>query len=300
MKLVYLSDLHLRPTAPINRKDDYVEEQFKKLDFVVDYANENRSWVIVGGDVFDRATNHPSWFINRVLHSFSNVKYGLFIIPGNHDLIGHSLGTFNNNTAATVAYLNNVQLFLKESVIFPSKDCSVVLLPFGCEYEKPEYFETNLFSKRVLVLHEPVFEDTVPFYMPDALTVEQLEAKYPGYDLYLAGDIHIPCQKSKTLVSGSMMRMTVAQKEHRPRFYVIDSETLETETVYIPINEDVWADTTEVVEDEGFKAELKDLALAMEERGENLDYPAVVEKLSGDHWQKFDGLINEYKSKMEK
>jgi hypothetical protein len=81
---------------------------------------------------------------------------------------------------------------------------------------------------------------------------------------------------------------------------VIDSETLETETVYIPINEDVWTDTAEVVEDEGFKAELKDLALAMEERGENLDYPAVVEKLSGDHWKKFDGLINEYKSKMEK
>ena len=54
------------------------------------------------------------------------------------------------------------------------------------------------------------------------------------------------------------------------------------------------------MEDEGFKAELKDLALAMEERGENLDYPAVVYKLSGDHWQKFDGLINEYKSKMEK
>ena len=40
MKLVYLSDLHLRPTAPINRKDDYVEEQFRKLDFVIDYAND--------------------------------------------------------------------------------------------------------------------------------------------------------------------------------------------------------------------------------------------------------------------
>ena len=295
MKLVYLSDLHLRPTAPINRKDDYVEEQFRKLDFVIDYANDLGAEIVIGGDVFDRAANHPSWFVNRVIESFNRLRKNVVsVIPGNHDLLGHTLKTFSENTLATINYSNNI--FVHTEVCQESDSfCTYTFCPFGLL--PPEPFKGE---KNILVLHEPVFEDTVPFYMPDALTVEQLEAKYPGYDLYLAGDIHIPCQKSKTLVSGSMMRMTVAQKEHRPRFYVIDSETLETETVYIPINEDVWADTTEVVEDEGFKAELKDLALAMEERGENLDYPAVVYKLSGDHWQKFDGLINEYKSKMEK
>ena len=294
MKLVYLSDLHLRPTAPINRKDDYVEEQFKKLDFVIDYANDLGAEIVIGGDVFDRAANHPSWFVNRVLAYFRRAKSLVTAVPGNHDLIGHNLRTFHDNTLATLPYLSNFYVHV-EAATESDGAAFYHFTPFGMQPLPPEPGKKN-----ILVLHEPVFENTVPFYMPDALTVEQLEAKYPGYDLYLAGDIHIPCQKSKTLVSGSMMRMTVAQKEHRPRFYVIDSETLETETVYIPINEDVWADTTEVVEDEGFKAELKDLALAMEERGENLDYPAVVEKLSGDHWQKFDGLINEYKSKMEK
>lgn len=294
MKLVYLSDLHLRPTAPINRKDDYVEEQFRKLDFVIDYANDLGAEIVIGGDVFDRAANHPSWFVNRVLGRFARARSLISIIPGNHDLLGHSLTNYKNNTIAVFDFTERIYVHW-ESYSESDGVSNIAYTPFGCIPCDPAQG-----SKNILVLHEPVFEDTVPFYMPDALTVEQLEAKYPGYDLYLAGDIHIPCQKSKTLVSGSMMRMTIAQKEHRPRFYVIDSETLETETVYIPINEDVWADTTEVVEDEGFKAELKDLALAMEERGENLDYPAVVEKLSGDHWQKFDGLINEYKSKREK
>ena len=244
--------------------------------------------------MFDRAANHPSWFVNRVLAYFRRAKSLVTAVPGNHDLIGHNLRTFHDNTLATLSYLSNFYVHV-EAATESDGAAFYHFTPFGMQPLPPEPRKKN-----ILALHEPVFEDTVPFYMPDALTVEQLEAKYPGYDLYLAGDIHIPCQKSKTLVSGSMMRMTVAQKEHRPRFYVIDSETLETETVYIPINEDVWADTTEVVEDEGFKAELKDLALAMEERGENLDYQAVVEKLSGDHWHKFDGLINEYKSKMEK
>ena len=40
MKLVYIADLHLRASAPINRKDDYVEAQFRKLDFIVDYVNK--------------------------------------------------------------------------------------------------------------------------------------------------------------------------------------------------------------------------------------------------------------------
>ena len=136
--------------------------------------------------------------------------------------------------------------------------------------------------------------------MPEALTVKQLEAKYPGYDLYLAGDIHIPCAKSKTLVSGSMMRMTTAQKDHKPRFYVIETETLKVETVFFPIEEDVWKDTTEVTLDDGFKKELNDLAAAMQERDEQLDYSAVCRSMSGDHWSKFDALIQEYKSKQEK
>lgn len=291
MKLVYLSDLHLRPTAPINRKDDYVEEQFRKVDFVIDYANSINGHLAIGGDLLDRAVNHPSWFVNRVMECLNRADNIINIIPGNHDLLGHSLESYSNNTIKTISYVNKVYIHTESHSWFGN----VSYCPFGLTPPPPVLGQPN-----ILILHEPVFEGTVPFYMPDALTVEQLEAKYPGYDLYLAGDIHIPCQKSKTLVSGSMMRMTVAQKEHRPRFYVIDSKTLETETVFIPINEDVWADTTEVVEDEGFKAELKDLALAMEERGENLDYPAVVEKWSGDHWKKFDGLINEYKSKMEK
>lgn len=294
MKIAYLSDLHLRPTAPINRKDDYAEEQFRKLDFIIDYANEMRAEVIVGGDVFDRATNHPSWFMNRVLDSLTRLRSLVSIIPGNHDLIGHSLESYKNNTLAILHY---VQTTFVHTEPYSESDgvCNIAYTPFGTLPCEPVAGVNN-----ILVLHEPVFEDTVPFYMPDAITVEQLEAKYPGYDMYLAGDIHIPCRKSKTLVSGSMMRMTVAQKDHKPRFYVIDTETLEVETVFIPIKDDVWSDITEVVEDDGFKAELKELALAMEERGDSLEYPKVVEGLSGDHWPKFDKLINEYNSKLEK
>jgi len=57
---------------------------------------------------------------------------------------------------------------------------------------------------------------------------------------------------------------------------------------------------SEIAENEGFKAELKDLAAAMQERDEGLDYPAVCLRLSGGHWATFDRLITEYQSKREK
>ena len=293
MKIVAISDLHLRPTPPINRKDDYVEAQFRKLDFVIDYANQIEAMVVIPGDLFDRAANHPSWFINRVLTSLLKTIYGVEIIPGNHDLIGHSLETFDQNTRATLSYISDYIYIHRD--VYRSDLYRLTFVPFGKEVTKPKEGITN-----ILVIHEPVFEDTVPFYMPDAVTVEQLEKKYPGYDLYIAGDIHIPCQKSKTLVSGSMMRMTSAQKDHKPRFYVIDTDTLEVETVFIPIEEDVWADITEITEDEGFKAELKDLAAAMSKRDEGLDYAAVCRTVGEKHWPTFDRLINEYKTKTEK
>lgn len=294
MKIININDLHLRPTAPLNRKDDYVEAQFKKLDYVIDYVNKVDGMLVIGGDVFDRAINHPSWFLNRVMRAFMMCDAPVHAIPGNHDLLGHNLEKFGDNSLSLLNYAlvwggvyHDIQFGMSDNTL-------LTFVPFGADTELVRPIPD---AKNILVVHEPVFEDTVPFYMPDALTVDQLEAKYPGFDLYIAGDIHIPCLKSKTLVSGSMMRMTTAQKEHRPQFFVIDSETLEVTVEYLPIEQDVWKLESEVVVDDGFKAELKDLAVAMAERGEMLDYSAVCEKLSGDDWPVFDKLIQQYKEK---
>lgn len=296
MKLVYISDLHLRPTAPINRKDDYVETQFSKLDFLIDKTNEVDGVLVIGGDVFDRACNHPSWFVNRVIVAFSRANRGCSVIPGNHDLIGHSMETLASNTLYTLSLAQNVYV-PSEVECDGYKATAVTLVPFGCQVPAP----VKERKYNIVVMHEPVFENSVPFYMKDGVTVAELEAKYPGYDLYLVGDIHIPCQKSKTLVSGSMMRMTSVQKEQKPRFYIIDTETLDVETVFFPIEDDVWKLELEVETSSEFKEELKDLAQALADSSDGIDYPTAVKSIvKPELWDTFDRLINEYKSKKEK
>lgn len=301
MKLVYISDLHLRPTAPINRKDDYVETQFSKLDFLIDKTNEVDGVLVIGGDVFDRACNHPSWFVNRVIKALNRATKRVEVIPGNHDLIGHSLETFEANTIATLNFSDSVSVFTEHSVLFYGKS-QLHCIPFGSEIRvMPPSLMDDTCPHRIIVMHEPVFENSVPFYMKDGVTVAELEAKYPGYDLYLVGDIHIPCQKSKTLVSGSMMRMTTVQKEQKPRFYIIDTETLDVETVFFPIEDDVWKLELEVETSSEFKEELKDLAQALADSSDGIDYPTAVKSIvKPELWNTFDRLINEYKSKKEK
>lgn len=298
---MYISDLHLRPTAPINRKDDYVETQFSKLDFLIDKTNEVDGVLVIGGDVFDRACNHPSWFVNRVIMAFERAVRPVDIIPGNHDLVGHSLETIHHNTIATINFSRSGRVFTDHSVLFYGKS-QLHLIPFGSRIKNhPTSLMENVCPNKIIVMHEPVFENSVPFYMKDGVTVDELEAKYPGYDLYLVGDIHIPCQKSKTLVSGSMMRMTTIQKEQKPRFYIIDTETLDVETVFFPIEEDVWKLELEAETSSEFKEELKDLAQALADSSDGIDYPTAVKSLvKPELWNTFDRLINEYKSKKEK
>jgi len=150
-----------------------------------------------------------------VIKSFLRCLGDVVVIPGNHDLIGHNLESIELNSINLLSYLQD-SLYLHIDRGYALYGTSTIrATPFGLA---PGVDDMRSGYNKILMLHEPVFEDTVPFYMPDALTVEQLEAKYPGFDMYLAGDIHIPCQKSKTLVSGSMMRMTTIQKEHKPRF----------------------------------------------------------------------------------
>lgn len=298
MKLVIMSDIHIRPTAPINRKDDYVEAQFRKLRQMIDYSNGIGARMLIGGDLLDKPTI-PYWLLNRLIFELRLHKREIYVIPGNHDLRGHNLASLSEGALATLSEvgIRVLSTSIPEFLGNDGQDTWLIPLPFG--EEKPSPMVTDGYN--ILMLHHPVYESTVPFYMSGALTIEQLEAKYPGYDRIIAGDIHEVAVKSKTIVTGSMMRMTIAQRDFKPRFYVLDTIEDTVEPVFFDIEEDVWRDVTEQVADEEYKEALTELADAMRERDERLDYPTVCRSLAADN-PKYEGmiqtLINEHGGKV--
>ena len=89
MKLLFLSDLHIRATAPINRKDNYVEAQFNKLEQLIAYANEIQAPILCAGDLLD-SWKTPGWLLNRLIRALTPLEVPFYVIPGNHDSPGHN------------------------------------------------------------------------------------------------------------------------------------------------------------------------------------------------------------------
>ena len=302
MKLISISDLHLSSQTPTNRQDDHTITCLRKLRQVIDYTNEHGDILIIAGDLFDKPSN-PVWFINRVIAEFSRLWRPVVVIPGNHDLPQHNIDIVKDSSLWTLHIAEAVKVYPHGSFEFApnSQDEKWVTLhtcPYGAD---PSTLRPVPGHYNVLIAHIPVFESTVPFYMLDGITVDQLEQQNLGHDLYLVGDIHDPAIKGKTIVTGSMVRRTVAQKNFQPAFWVIDTETDERSSVPFKIEADVWKTGNAVIEDDSYKAELADLAETLRQRAEKPDYSAVISQLAGQVPDlgstinsKIQGYIDEY------
>lgn len=277
MKILSIGDLHCTNTQPLNRKDDYVAAWFRKYDYLIDFANKNADVLVITGDLSDKPTL-PIWLVNKLILSSERLKIPGIVIPGNHDCPGHNTDFIMDSVLWTLhkaeTSLKVYPLFTQEFFGEDEGDQRVAIhtVPFGREPQleliKPGFFN-------VLVSHMPVFEKEIPFYMKDGMTIADLEEKYPGYDLYLVGDIHIPAVKSKTVVSGSMMRSKIDQISHTPRFYIIDTETGSVTPHFFDIEYDVWKEVVASAK-EADNQLLADFGKALRERAEKPDYVQVV------------------------
>ena len=274
MNLLVAADLHLTHKIPLGRKDNYAETCFGKLKQLVDYANIDETDIIITGDMFDQP-NNPIWFVNRVIAVLKECKSTIYAIAGNHDLKYHVLDNIRESSLWNLVEAGAVTIPPRECNLFygvAAKFCNFGELPDSPPIEG---------SKNILILHTPVF-DVVPFYMPNADTPESLEKKYPGYNYYLTGDIHNSLITDKVINPGSMMRMTRAQKEHKPCFVELNTDTGEKTIHYFQIEEDVWkTDFVAEVED-GFSEGLQELSEVLVARGEKLSYKDTVTTLAGN------------------
>ena len=84
MNIIALSDVHLRSTNPIARKDNIVKTQFKKLEFIFDYAVKHKCIILQAGDFLDKSRD---WNLLIMLMQFFG-KYkdlDFYCVLGQHD-----------------------------------------------------------------------------------------------------------------------------------------------------------------------------------------------------------------------
>lgn len=277
MLLTIASDIHLRVTNPISRSDDYAETTLRKLSQLIRFCNDKGSTLLIPGDLLDKP-DLPIWYINKVIDVLNDMNNPIYCIAGNHDLKYHNIeNLFESGLWTISAAVDNFYLTHTYQPLSP-----LVRLhpyPFGVEPDSEPVPD----KYNILMLHTPIFEKEVPWFMQDAMTADQLITKYPGFDLYITGDVHVTTITDKVVNTGSMMRSTKAQKEHKPCFVTVDTASGEKEIAYFVIEEDVWKLEFDAPVDDTFSADLDELSQVLLAREEKLCYKDVVVALAGDN-----------------
>jgi predicted phosphodiesterase len=225
--LILCSDMHLRYSVPRARTDVdlYWNAQWVKVDFISKLQEKYGCAVVHAGDLFNHWKPSPY----ELTMSFIRLPQDFWTIYGQHDLPQH-----------------NLELGYKSGVEVLASAKRIHYLPmghWGTEVSKQARGAWTVGGKTVFVMHTLTYKDERPYPDHKGPSAMRLLKKYPDFDLIVTGDNHIPFvqeYEGRLLVNpGSMMRMTAAQIDHRPRVYLWYAQTNSVEPVYLPITKDV-------------------------------------------------------------
>lgn len=89
---VFITDLHITTSSNV-RTGDLVDDLSKKLEWVVDYCNDNNAALLLGGDLFDRPSV-PDYLKTHFAKILCRVHNKVYSVTGNHCRL------YNNNDYA--------------------------------------------------------------------------------------------------------------------------------------------------------------------------------------------------------
>ena len=97
------------------------------------------------------------------------------------------------------------------------------------------------------------------------------------------------------------MRSTRAQKDFRPGFVEVDTETNERTVHYFDIEEDVWKDVVEISSDSAFSTELQEFSATLAARGDRIDFKQAIRRMAEETRpelkQRFEEILSTYINK---
>ena len=225
---ILMSDPHLRLSIPVCRTDEeFLEAQWKKLQFIKDLQKVHGCIVLCGGDLFHHWKPAPE-LITKTMEYLPDKFYTIY---GQHDLPNHSLKE------------------QEKSGIYALKTAGALTLLPGCHWgmdpkdTPPLTLSGGNISRKVLVWHKMNYQGKLPWPECTDPKAIGLLRKYPEYDLILTGDNHkafTETYEGRLLVNpGSLARQTADQIDFKPRVYLYYADENRVEPTFLPIRDDV-------------------------------------------------------------
>jgi len=234
---ILAADLHIRSDVPMCRTDDYLETQFSKLEFIFQICKNNECPLLVAGDIGNKS-QWPNWLLEKVIALVNKYEIDIVGILGQHDLPEHRLDYWLKSGCGVLH--SSMALFIIQGELTMDDICTLHPFSYGKQITDAQSKKKQL---KVAMTHQMVIENKPLWPGQKAPKGNALLKKLPGYSLILCGDNHTPFvaeYDGRLLVNpGSMMRMTAAQIDHKPRVYKWFADTNTVETVYLPIKKSV-------------------------------------------------------------
>ncbi len=232
MNILCTGDWHLADKTPENRIDDYQVSQYKKIKWILDLAEEQECrFILQPGDLFDhyRISDRMK---SKYIRLFNAYDIPIYTVTGQHDLRYH-----NSSLKETPLYLMESSGVLKILQARSISNPSVNIFGAGWEQKIPEI--KSKIKSNILITHRMVIGNSKLWHEQKDYSTAQALLRKNNFDLIVSGDNHKAFEanhESKTLLNcGSLMRSTSAQLTHRPRVYIYNTETNDTEKHYVPI-----------------------------------------------------------------
>ena len=242
MKILAVGDLHIRQQRPKSRTDDYFKTQYGKIEWILRYYKEhNCNLLLIPGDLFDSPFTPYSVF-QQYLKLFKTWNPKAIAIWGQHDL---RYRVSKDNTPMKAFNAAGVITVPEENyVMTPNNGINIKWLDqnvhvYGGSFGEPIFEPISLDKFNILLVHKMIVNETPLWEAQEEYTKASSLLKQYNYDLIVSGDNHtffISEYKGKTLINcGSLMRSTIAQKDHIPKIVVYDTDTRKYEIISVPI-----------------------------------------------------------------
>jgi len=237
--IIACADLHLRTDVPRCRTDDFICAQWEKVAFLRVLKREfPHALVTCSGDLFDYWNDGAA--SPKLIAEVITRLPDMLAIPGQHDLPHHSLENYKDSSLyALQCGRSNVVVSLGNGHPITHGDVDFHCCPFGVNPKQVQRAKKPRMN--VLLWHKYVWSGNKP--IPTATDESKGHAilnRFPGYDLIITGDNHIPfhccSDDGRMLINcGSMMRTTTIQKDYKPAVWLIQLDPLKAEKRYYPI-----------------------------------------------------------------
>lgn len=232
-KYIVLSDLHIVSNNPICRKDNLVDVQWGKLEWVFNWAAENNCNILMPGDI--HAHSNSYYVLNNLISILKKYKdiVDVYCVFGQHDM------KYRNTTDT------NLQILINSGLI---KHCSndpyviesgISHRIWGADWQDSIPIPVNNYVVNILVIHSSISPAAL-FKGQNYIDAKSFLQQNKKFNLIACGDVHrkFSLEKEGRLIlnSGPLLRREADQYnfENNPGFWFIDLIDMTFKFIEIP------------------------------------------------------------------